>query len=100
MLAHTDLAIVRLRTGALDAAIEAMKPVLALPPGERTAVQGQRLSVARAELARPVYRGSGQARGLDEQLAAFVPAGLGRLPAQEVPAQEVPGQELPGQDRP
>ena len=105
MLAHTDLAIVRLRTGALDAAIEAMKPVLALPPGERTAVQGQRLSVARAELARPVYRGSGQARGLDEQLAAFAPAGLGRLPAQEVPAQEVPAQELPdqelpGQDRP
>jgi hypothetical protein len=52
MLAHTDLAIARLRTGALDAAIEALRPVLALPPGERTAVQGQRLSVARAELAR------------------------------------------------
>jgi hypothetical protein len=74
--------------------------VLALPPGERTAVQGRRLSVARAELARPVYRGSGQARGLDEQLAAFAPAGLGRLPAQELPAQELPDHELPGQDRP
>jgi hypothetical protein len=95
MLAHTDLAIARLRTGALDAAIEALRPVLALPPGERTAVQGQRLSVARAELARPVYRGSGQARDLDEQLAAFAPAGLGRLPAQELPAQELPGQDRP-----
>ena len=40
MLAHTDLAIARLRAGALDAAIAALEPVLALPPGERTAVQG------------------------------------------------------------
>ena len=38
MLAHTDLAIARLRAGALDAAIAALEPVLALPPGERTAV--------------------------------------------------------------
>ena len=57
---------------------------------QRTAVQGQRLSVARAELAQPVYRGSGQARGLDEQLAAFAPAGT-RTPTVT--------QELPGQDR-
>jgi hypothetical protein len=80
MLAHTDLAIARLRAGALDAAIAALEPVLALPPGERTAVQGRRLAVLRAELARPVYRGSAQARGLDEQLAGFAPAELGRLP--------------------
>jgi len=83
MLAHTDLAIARLRAGALDAAIAALEPVLALPPGERTAVQGQRLSAARAELAQPAYRGSAQARGLAEQLAAFGPAELGRLPAQD-----------------
>ena len=88
MLAHTDLAIARLRAGALDAAIEALTPVLALPPGERTAVQGQRLSVARAELARPVYHGSAQARALDEQLTTFVPAELGRLPDQELPGQD------------
>src|SRR5208282_357520 len=37
MLAHTDLAIVRLRSGALDAAITALQPVLTLRPGERTA---------------------------------------------------------------
>ena len=53
MLAHADLAIARLRAGALDAAITALEPVLALPPGERTAVEGQRLSVVRAELAAP-----------------------------------------------
>jgi transcriptional regulator with XRE-family HTH domain len=93
MLAHTDLAIARLRAGALDAAIAALEPVLALPPGERTAVQGQRLSAARAELAQPAYRGSAQARGLAEQLAAFAPAELGRLPGQELPAQERPGRE-------
>ena len=82
MLAHTDLAIARLRAGALDAAITALEPVLALPPGERTAVEEQRLSVVRAELAHPVYRGSPAARGLDEQLAGFAPGELGRLPDQ------------------
>ena len=80
MLAHTDLAIARLRAGALDAATAALEPVLALPPGERTAVEGQRLSVVRAELAQPVYRGSAAARGLDEQLAGFGPGELGSLP--------------------
>jgi hypothetical protein len=82
MLAHTDLAITRLRAGALDAAIAALEPVLALPPGERTAVQGQRVAVLRAGLSRPAYLGSARASGLDEQLAAFGPADLGRLPAQ------------------
>ena len=53
MLAHTDLAVARLRAGALDAAAAALEPVLALPPGERTAVQSQRLSVIRAELGPP-----------------------------------------------
>ena len=67
--------------------------MLALPPGQRTAVQGQRLSAARAELAQPAYCGSAQARGLAEQLAAFAPAELGRLPAQEWPAQEWPAQD-------
>jgi len=83
MLAHTDLAIARLRTGALDAAIAALEPVLALPPGERTAVQGQRLAVLRAGLSQPAYLGSARARDLDEQLAAFGPAELGRLPGQD-----------------
>ena len=76
------VAIARLRAGALDAAIAALEPVLALPPGERTAVEGQRLSVVRAELAHPVYRGSPAARGLDEQLAGFAPGELGSLPGQ------------------
>jgi transcriptional regulator with XRE-family HTH domain len=83
MLAHTDLAIVRLRAGALDAAAAGLEPVLALPPGERTAVQSQRLSVIRAELDHTVYRNSPQGRRLDEQIAAFVPADLGRLPGEE-----------------
>ncbi len=87
MLAHTDLAIARLRAGALDAAITVLEPVLALPPGERTAVEGQRLSVVRAELAQPVYRGSPAARGLDEQLAGFAPGELGSLPDQPEPGQ-------------
>ena len=83
MLAHADLAIARLRAGALDAAITALEPVLALPPGERTAVEGQRLAVIRAELAAPVYRGSPAARGLDELVAGFGPGEFGSLPGQQ-----------------
>ena len=82
MLARTDLAIARLRAGGLDAAVAALGPVLALPPGERTAVEGQRLSVVRSELAQPVYRGSAAARGLDDLLAGFGPGELGSLPEQ------------------
>jgi hypothetical protein len=83
MLAHTDLAIVRLRSGALDAAITALQPVLALSPGERTAVQVQRLSTLRAELAHPIFRGSASARELDERVAEFARGALGSLPAQQ-----------------
>ena len=43
-------------------------------------MQGQRLSVLRAELARPVYRNSRQARTLDEQLAHYTLPDLGTLP--------------------
>ena len=75
MLAHTDLAIVRLRSGALDGAITALQPVLTLRPGERTAVQAQRLAALRAELAHPIFRGSAQARELDEQVAEFASGG-------------------------
>jgi hypothetical protein len=85
MLAHTGLAVARLRAGALDAAAAALEPVLALPPGERTAVQGERMSAIRAELAQPAYRGSPQARALDEQLAGYTPAELGRLPGTPAP---------------
>ncbi len=59
------------------------EPSASLPPGERTAVQGQRLAVLRAGLSQPGYLGSARARDLDEQLAAFGPAELGRLPAQD-----------------
>lgn len=83
MLARTDLAIARLRAGALDAATAALEPVLALPPGERTAVEAQRLSVVRAELAHDVYRGSAAARGLDELTSGFAPGELGNLPGQQ-----------------
>src|SRR5207247_1506864 len=43
-----------------------------------------------ADPAQPVYRGSARARALDEQLAAFAPAELGRLPDQERPGQDRP----------
>jgi transcriptional regulator with XRE-family HTH domain len=85
LLAHTDLAIARLRAGALDGAILALEPVLAAIPGERTAVQVRRLSALRAELAHPIFRGSALARELDEQVTEFARSDLGVLPGQEEP---------------
>jgi transcriptional regulator with XRE-family HTH domain len=80
-LAHTDLAIVRLRAGALDAALTALEPVLALAPAERTAVLAQRLAVLRGELAHPIFRGSAAARELDGQVAGSGWGAPGSLPA-------------------
>jgi hypothetical protein len=71
MLAHTALAIARLRSGALDGAAAALEPVMALTPGERTAVQIQRLSELRHELSGTIFCGSPQARDLADQVATF-----------------------------
>jgi hypothetical protein len=70
-LAGTDLAIVRLRSGALDAAATALEPVLALPPAQRVATLTARLARVREELAAPVFQGSQQARDLGEQVGEF-----------------------------
>jgi hypothetical protein len=66
-----DLATVRLRTGALDAAAQAIEPVLSLPPAKRTLELPQRMTAVRAEIAQPVFRGSPQARALDERIEEF-----------------------------
>ena len=71
MLAHTDLATARLRVRQLDAAVTALEPVLALSPGDRTAVLAQRLTALRTELADPHYQGSPQAGELDERIEEF-----------------------------
>jgi transcriptional regulator with XRE-family HTH domain len=71
MLAHTDLSLARLRSGALDAAAGALEPVLALAPGERTAVQVSRLDVLRRELTGTIYRGSPKARDLSGRIEDF-----------------------------
>jgi hypothetical protein len=82
MLAHTELAIARLRSGALDAAIAALEPVMALRPGERTAVQVKRLADLREELAGAIFRGSAQAQELEEQIEDFTrQAAISGLPA-------------------
>jgi tetratricopeptide (TPR) repeat protein len=70
-LAGTDLAVVRLRSGALDGAAAALGPVLALPPAQRVATLTTRLDRVREELAAPVFRGSPQARNLGDQIEAF-----------------------------
>jgi len=70
-LARTDLAMVRLRSGALDAGAAALAPVLALPPGQRLVTLTARLALVRRELAAPVFRTSQQARDLGDQIEDF-----------------------------
>lgn len=83
-LAGIDLAVVRLRSGALDAAAAALEPALALPPAQRISDITFRLAAAREELAAPVFRGSPRARELGERIEEFgretIVAGLHSLP--------------------
>jgi tetratricopeptide (TPR) repeat protein len=70
-LASIDLAVVRLRSGALDAAAAALEPALSLPAPQRIAQVITRLAVARDELAAPIFSSSAQARDLGEQIEDF-----------------------------
>lgn len=85
MAAHIDLAAARLRVGRLDGAVAAADPVLGVLPGRRVMALGQRFVRVRRELSQPIYRGSAQARELDERIEGFcretVVADLHSLPA-------------------
>jgi hypothetical protein len=70
-MADVNLAIVRLRSGALDAAVAALEPVMALPPEQRVSDIIGRLADVRRELASPIFQGSPQARALGDQIEAF-----------------------------
>ncbi len=82
-LASIDLALVRLRLGALDAASSALEPVLILPVPQRVSAMTTRLARVRDELASPVFRHSARAGDLDDQIEDFsrdaVTAGLHSL---------------------
>ena len=71
MLAQIELAAARLRVGELDGAKPALRPVLALPPGQRIDPLPQRLEAVRAELARPRYHGSPEASDLAGEIEDF-----------------------------
>jgi tetratricopeptide (TPR) repeat protein len=82
-LASIDLAVVRLRSGALDAAAAALEPALSLPVAQRISDVTIRLAAVRGELTAPVFRSSPQARDLGDQIEKFgreaVTAGLHSL---------------------
>jgi len=82
-LASIDLALVRLRLGALDAASSALEPVLILPVPQRVSAMTTRLARVRDELASPVFRHSARAGDLDDQIEDFsrdaITAGLHSL---------------------
>ena len=83
-LASIDLAVVRLRSGALDAAAAALESALSLPIAQRISDVTIRLRAVRDELAAPIFGGSPQARDLGGQIEEFgresVVAGLHSLP--------------------
>lgn len=70
-LAGIDLAAIRLRAGALDAAIVALEPPLSLPSAQRINAVTTRLDLVRTELAAPIFQRSPQARELDERIEEF-----------------------------
>ena len=82
MRARVELAGAQVRIGGLEAAAAAIEPVLALPPGRRIASLPQRLNQVRVDLAVPHYRGSAEAKDLDEQIELFTATrtNLGLLP--------------------
>jgi hypothetical protein len=71
MAARIDLTTATLRARQLDAAAVAAQPVLSLPPSKRVASLPRLFDRARAELARPRYQGSPEARDLDERIEEF-----------------------------
>lgn len=83
-LAGINLAMVRLRSGALDAAEAALEPALSLPAAQRITRVTTRLAAVRDQLAAPIFRGSAQARALGEQIEEFgretIVTGLHSLP--------------------
>jgi hypothetical protein len=83
-LASIDLAVIRLRSGALDAAATTLEPALSVVPAQRIVSLTSRMQLVRMELAAPVFRGSAQAQQLDELIEEFgrdsVTAGLHALP--------------------
>jgi hypothetical protein len=83
-LASIDLAMVRLRSGALDSATAALEPALSLPAAQRISQVTNRIVAVREELAAPIFRGSAQARELGGQIEEFehetIVAGLHSLP--------------------
>ena len=70
-MAGANLAIIRLRSGALDAAAAALEPALALPAEQRISEITGSLADVRRELAAPIFQGSPQARDLGDQIEAF-----------------------------
>jgi hypothetical protein len=83
-LGSIDLAVVRLRSGALDAAEDALEAVWPLSPARRVTAIATQLGVAHDELAASIFRVSAQARALGERIEEFVResvvAGLHSLP--------------------
>lgn len=83
-LAGIDLAAIQLRAGALDAAVAALELPLSLPSAQRINALTTRLTLVRAELAAPIFRGSVQASALDERIEEFgqeaITTGLHSLP--------------------
>jgi hypothetical protein len=72
MLARTELCGVQLAAGQLDAAAATAQSVLALPPGQRISGLRPRFGGVRRELRAPAYKGSAQARTMDEQIEEWL----------------------------
>ena len=70
-LASIDLAVIQLRSGALDAAAAALESPLSLLPAQRINAVTTRMDMVRTELAVPIFQRSPQARELNERIEDY-----------------------------
>lgn len=70
-LAGIDLAAIRLRSGALDAAAAALEWPLSFLPAQRINAVTTRLDMVRTELAAPIFQRSPHARELNERIEEY-----------------------------
>lgn len=73
-LARVDSGMAYLLKGSLEGAIDALKPVLALPVDKRIAQLNERLTSVRGWLAYPAFRHAQEAHDLDEHIEEFCSA--------------------------
>lgn len=83
MQLHVSRSLAHVQMGALDAAGEALRPILDAPAEQRLATVAARLHEVNAELGRPKFASSREAGSMRQAIIAFQESAAPALPAEE-----------------